>query len=238
MKLYIPEIGDRIELLEDWTFKLYNESRNKSVIEALQLKDKYTERDQRSRSVDGYDATLLKGTVLTVDRIYIRNGNKDYSSLSFIISSTHDERFVSKKGAFGSKQQYGRFWAKLEDVNQIEYRSLSEATKAKLGIIEWTENQNNTSTDWSYKGEVNGETRFTILHRIKTRRPTEKEINERLRNYAFMDSWKKRVDSSFINEDVVVHLYELFDKNVLVYAYSSLNGAKKRAKEILKKEHS
>lgn len=50
-----------------------------------------------------YIYSLPKDTVLIVDRIYIRKGNSDYSSVSFKIKGT-------KK----------RFWAKLEDVNMIE----------------------------------------------------------------------------------------------------------------------
>lgn len=52
--------------------------------------------------------TWPKGTVLKIDRIYIRKGLEDFSSLTF---TTKPE---------GMKKQV-RFWAKLADVNKIEF---------------------------------------------------------------------------------------------------------------------
>ena len=50
--------------------------------------------------------TLKKGTILEIDRIYIRKGAADYSSITFRI-----------KGGKTSP----RFFAKLEDVNKIVF---------------------------------------------------------------------------------------------------------------------
>lgn len=36
---YIPEIGDKIRLTEDWTFALYNERRNDSLMHMMLVKD-------------------------------------------------------------------------------------------------------------------------------------------------------------------------------------------------------
>jgi len=58
--------------------------------------------------------TLKKGTVLEVDRIYIRKGAADYSSITFRI-----------KG--GKKSP--RFFAKLEDVNKMECEPLGRNVK-------------------------------------------------------------------------------------------------------------
>lgn len=49
--------------------------------------------------------TLVKGTILKIDRIYIRKGNKDFSSITFWI----------KSGEYKGQ----RFWAKLSDCNTI-----------------------------------------------------------------------------------------------------------------------
>ena len=51
--------------------------------------------------------SLAKNTILKIDRIYIRKNNREYSSVSFIIQN----------GCHNKK----RFWAKLEDVNLIEF---------------------------------------------------------------------------------------------------------------------
>ena len=122
MKLYIPEIKDQLTLAEDWTFELYPEKRNVPLGKKLGLvgapKSPYhypqwwVDNEFRGFSyfLDNkdfhYNVTLLKGTILQVDRIYIRKGNSDYSSLTFYIKNSQ------YKGA--------RFWAKLKDVNNIK----------------------------------------------------------------------------------------------------------------------
>ena len=120
MKLYIPEIGDEIILSEPWTFSLYSEHRNDGIGIVLGYVNEGRERFARWKCNDGrsgyhcYDVieaaqiTFPKGTKLKVDRIYIRKGNSEYSSLSFRISY-HENKDLLKK----------RFWAKLEDVNSM-----------------------------------------------------------------------------------------------------------------------
>jgi hypothetical protein len=67
----------------------------------------------------GYDrsvsTTLPKGTLLKIDRIYIRKGLTDYSSVSFYASNNTS---LTKAG----KPKRYRFWAKLPDVNNIEFK--------------------------------------------------------------------------------------------------------------------
>lgn len=57
--------------------------------------------------------SLPKGTELKIDRIYIRKGKDDYSSVTFYIEDCPDKTFVPKKKI--------RFWAKLSDVNTIMF---------------------------------------------------------------------------------------------------------------------
>lgn len=121
MKLYIPELSDKIKLTVDWKFNLVAEDRNIKFAQAYF--DKAYEVDYDWNDRDGevsywYNntpgtsnrkhkvlaVTLHAGSVLSVDRIYIRKGAKEYSSLSF--------RYIDG---------YGRFWAKLSDVNNIEF---------------------------------------------------------------------------------------------------------------------
>jgi hypothetical protein len=66
---------------------------------------------------------LLKGAELSVSRIYIRQGVKECSSLTFHLISGETE-FNGKK--FKVK---ARFWAKLSDVNTMECE-VNEATLA------------------------------------------------------------------------------------------------------------
>jgi hypothetical protein len=55
------------------------------------------------------DCSLPKGTILTLDRIYVRKGKAGFDSISFIIH---------KCPIKGIK---GRFWVKLEDANTLVY---------------------------------------------------------------------------------------------------------------------
>lgn len=70
-------------------------------------------------------ATIPKGTILKVDRVYIRKGMADYSSVSFIIEDSPDVRLLNKKKAskfnVPCEKPSVRFFAKLEDVNNLEF---------------------------------------------------------------------------------------------------------------------
>ena len=56
--------------------------------------------------------TLPRGSKLTVSRIYIRNGVKDYDSITFHL-------IKGRKKKNDPVPPHGRFWAKLHDVNRI-----------------------------------------------------------------------------------------------------------------------
>jgi hypothetical protein len=113
MRLHIPEIGTQYRLTADWTFNLYFEYRNRGFGEALGITPPIRTPRYPGDTGPRYawtqeskftSVTLPAGTVLQVDRIYIRKGNEEFSSLTF--------RVVGKRNQ--------RFWAKLSDVNQIE----------------------------------------------------------------------------------------------------------------------
>lgn len=151
MRMFIPEIGTRLTLEEDWKFTLHKERRNDTVWEKLRVaypdafaridaemivaRDLWLEylsrpvsRDPDTRernteqlqahnvymqNIEKFDITLPAGTELTIDRLYIRKGISDYSSVSFNLNATSHEALNVK----GRK----RFWAKIQDVNRIEY---------------------------------------------------------------------------------------------------------------------
>jgi len=156
MQLYIPEIGDHIRLMRDWTFSLYDESRNDglqtlvdfetqpSVIEQKTNREKYyailrdlqdsyrrntiwsaedTEKYHKYRELADVPifcpVTLPESTVLSVDRIYIRKGASEYSSISFYLKS-HPHISLKKKP---------RFWAKLDDCNNIMFEKTTSTLK-------------------------------------------------------------------------------------------------------------
>lgn len=137
MKLNIPDVGFKMTLTSDWTFDLIREYRNISLwnlfvdpdIEAVAVKA-YDERmwEFNARVEEAIEqgvtvlqieevkmpfvsVTLPAGTELSVDRIYIRKGASDYSSVTFNVLSIPN---VKKKGRV-------RFFASLDDVNNLEY---------------------------------------------------------------------------------------------------------------------
>lgn len=94
------------EYVKYWDdFKLHREAYEKIAVKELKV-------------------TLKKGTVLSVDRIYIRKGASDYSSITFYAKNLGEMTRVST-GLYGNgktkKVKAFRFWAKLSDCNNIEF---------------------------------------------------------------------------------------------------------------------
>ena len=106
---FVPEIGTRLRLTEDWEFPLMNEHRNSSVLKVLG-KDAWT----------GYGnmnpVKLLEGSEIIVDRIYIRKGIDGYSSLTFRLQKGSRFEYAGATYPINS----GRFWAKLRHVNRLK----------------------------------------------------------------------------------------------------------------------
>ena len=152
MKLYIPEIGDRIRLTADWTFGLINEDRNATLMEFIgdPRETKYSYRDPFTTE----PCTIPAGTILKIDRLYIRKGLEDFSSVTFFWEGARTKSKVEEKtmtsymavavktpvwpsfpGITSAVKQNPvtstyqvkkparpvRFWAKLSDVNTIEF---------------------------------------------------------------------------------------------------------------------
>lgn len=133
MKLYIPEISDEIRLTADWNFGLYNEDRNQSLMELM--KDTRKVVWGGSPDYGHIPCTIPAGSILKVDRVYIRKGKGEFSSLTFLWKGAYipskmepwerwnrDTGRVEPTGEFQKiPRRPIRFWAKLEDVNNIEF---------------------------------------------------------------------------------------------------------------------
>lgn len=81
----IPSIGDVLILDKPWTFRLFHEYRNETLLAVF---DKKYNEDRGGYTV----VTLPRGTELRVDRIYIRKGVKDYDSLTFLAKGLRKEK--------------------------------------------------------------------------------------------------------------------------------------------------
>lgn len=141
MKMMIPPLGTRIRLTSGWTFSLHYEYRNESVYELLgafqDLKgkkeglpdDAYTPAHWLDPSeYEPVQVSLTAGTLLTLDRYYIRHGAGDFDSVSFLLPSQ------PRPGYSFGKNRLARFWAKLEDVNDIEFEYLEEDQPWWFGV--------------------------------------------------------------------------------------------------------
>ena len=130
MKLYVPEISDELRLLENWTFDLYNEDRNSTMMEYMG-----DPREVVWHKFSAIPTTILACSILKVDRIYIRKGAKEYSSLSFYLKGQRTQPKMvdhhrtiwavnGHKDVVEKVKQPARsvrFWAKLADVNNIVF---------------------------------------------------------------------------------------------------------------------
>lgn len=135
MKLFIPAVGYRIKLTSDWNFSLYLESRNDTLLRLVVKDIQEVIHDNSDRFVGqhwdrGYryiTCSMPAGTVLEVDRVFVKTMNKtatvqdDCDSLTFKVIE-HPTFDVKKKI---------RFWTKLSDVNVIDYELPIDHTAGK-----------------------------------------------------------------------------------------------------------
>lgn len=127
MILCIPTIGDKVRVRDgqEWTFHLIAEQRNYRAIDYFhpgQRDDGYYHCFDLPPGVSYYDyfskhgqqperkkwlITISEGTVLTIDRIYLRKGKDEFNSITFILNKPP-----------GKKGPMVRFWVRLDEVNQ------------------------------------------------------------------------------------------------------------------------
>ena len=128
--LFIPPLSTEITLAAPWTFELYDESRNESLIKLLGLE--FVPRYERTTDDESHQTvTLSAGTVLKIDRIYIRRGGAEFDSVTFFLkgnslpgyAKSYTDRYNGEVRTYKVPRQPIRFWAKLEDVNTIMLES-------------------------------------------------------------------------------------------------------------------
>lgn len=115
VQFFLPEIGTAIRLASPWHLKLYNEYRNDKLIELVGAFSNVGSW-YRGNNPKGKKIIIKADAELTVDRIYIRKGAEEFSSLSFWLSPGAE---VIYDGTTYTTKKKIRFWAKLVDVNKI-----------------------------------------------------------------------------------------------------------------------
>jgi hypothetical protein len=126
MNFNIPELNKAFRLTEDWTFILYDEYRNTTLIEKFGRKYVWG-----TKTVE----TLPKGLILKVRKIYIKSGASEFSSLTFTCPKNKNK---AEKLANPQNEIYGgtTFWAKLRDVNAAEIEFIEKNNKTEGDILE------------------------------------------------------------------------------------------------------
>lgn len=105
IRLNHPQIYDIIKNTAfSWDYYIYRAGLTTQA-------DSWTQRPNINPYVEPI-VTLKAGTVLKIDRIYIRKGNQEFDSVSFIITKSANPEITTKV----------RFWAKLVDVNTISFQ--------------------------------------------------------------------------------------------------------------------
>jgi hypothetical protein len=120
MKLFIPPLTTKLELLESWMFTLHREYRNHDAWIQLGLP---TEQHHNYHQPVGElaSAALPVGTILQVDRIFIRKGAEDYDSVTFLVQGGPNKALLTKSRG-GTAPKACRFWVKLEDANKMDVK--------------------------------------------------------------------------------------------------------------------
>lgn len=108
MKLFIPPLGTRLRLTKDWSFSLLCEERNKRLWDLVTGRAPMDRIPLLHRRGQSAYVHLHKGDVLTVDRIFIREGSSNYDSVTF-------KGIVMHNGVYHKV----RFWVPLMCANDI-----------------------------------------------------------------------------------------------------------------------
>ena len=252
MKLYIPEIGDILTLSNEWTATIRNESRNHVLLAKLGYVTSWNKgmylKDDHRHVVSSTTLTFEKGDQLKVDRIYVRKGAAEYSSISFII---HKAKSKIK----------GRFWVKLDEANSLEFdRDVVEKSiklkwgyprGASYGLINIEHMYGQQIEAWKtphtikgkvIEGQTQGTERFEIIHNVIMRDVTQEEVdgyNERMKSPGWRSTMlhvKKKIKHFIYIEKNEFTLIDL-DGNMNIGTWKTIDTAKSNARKILKKEN-
>lgn len=128
MKLYIPDIGTKLVLKEDVDVTIFDEYRN-TILDKF-----YNNRTAWKSTV----ITLPKGLMLSIDRIYVRKGLSQYSSVTFNIPKVKTKK-EKLEFPYNTDDQFGgyKFWLKLLEVNTLEVEPALNNIETKNLFIEY-----------------------------------------------------------------------------------------------------
>lgn len=122
MKLFIPPLGTRIRLTADWTFEVNpaTDYEFRLWADGSRDEDHSTMEQWKAWKAKVIHATIPAGTVLSIERIYVRKGQGDYDSVTFRAFQSPDSTLASKRAGGQRKGNNFRFFSTLTDANRIE----------------------------------------------------------------------------------------------------------------------
>jgi len=109
MKMFIPKLGTKLRLQEDWEFSLFCEERNKSLWDMKAGRVGFDAIPWQVRKHNIALVRLLANDELRVDRVHIRKNQDEKDSVTFKGNVQHHGSFYSC-----------RFWVLLDDFNRME----------------------------------------------------------------------------------------------------------------------
>lgn len=115
MKLFIPPLRTKLRLTEAWLFPIHMDYRNSNFRRAM-LGDLVI---TTPPPVLPEIIRLEPGTILAVDRIYIRKGQDGFDSVTFRVVDSPNKALLSKSRGGTMQNGQARFWVKLLDANNI-----------------------------------------------------------------------------------------------------------------------
>ena len=130
MNLFIPDIGTQLKLEQDWTFTLFSEYRNLSLINIFLNLPKGDLTDCSYQTIKpnsnkNHIVELPKGLIIKVDRIYIRKGLSQYSSITFTVPKPKTKK---EKEEMPHNIKFGgtKFWVKLHECNGTHFSTVQK----------------------------------------------------------------------------------------------------------------
>ena len=121
MKMLIPVCGDKIKIAKKVDLELKNIAQNTNFLK------KYDEKLGNVQQIDKkkHYITLEKNTILTIDRVYVRQGdNAEYNSITFKVNNNKN-------------LPNGRFFLPVNIVNELEIDFLGQEKEKALPLKNW-----------------------------------------------------------------------------------------------------
>lgn len=186
MQIFIPSVGDKIKLKNDIDLNLKYKSQNNSFIKKI----KEMNANVKSIDKDFYPLALKKGTILIIDRVYVRSG--DSSAFNSITFKVNGSDYLPNGRFFVSLDVANNMGAELiEDDNEIKSIKLREYLSSE--II-----KNNRKMHYF---EAVLESKTKCLRKISIKLNAEKTIKslEKAINKTFMQYFNVSYDSAYEN---------------------------------------